>query len=120
MTSRKEHDMGQFDNGPRRAGGRGACRWAVAIATAALAASAALAERVGISPQGTPTELQRVRSKRWWMEGWGHSMQEVAFMDWMTAETGGSEWMVVMPTHVVHDLYAWWLNTVWESGGPPK
>lgn len=124
MIRRKEQTMSIKSGSEARAdpGGRRATRHAVAAATvaAALFGASAGAERSNVSQHGPPPELQRVRSKRWWLDPWGHSMQEQAFMTWMTATTGGVEWMYLMPTHEVHATYAWWLQVIWPGQDPPR
>ena len=124
MSRRKEPTMGieAVEHARRDPGGR---RWprlaaAVSALAAALAAAPAEAERSSVVQHGPPPELQRARSKRWWTDPWGHSMQEQAFMSWMNEATGGVEWMYLMPTQQVYAAYAWWLEFVWPGGDHPK
>lgn len=123
MSGRKEPTM-RDATANRCRGRRQGPPWAVAAA-AALALLGALAgpasaDRARIAANGTSPEVQRARSKRWWLDFWAHSMQEQAFVSWMTQSTGGIEWMYVMPTQEVNAAYAWWLAIVWAPGDPPK
>lgn len=123
MSGRKEPTMSEDnpDRGPRT---RAAPPWtaaaALALACAGAVASPASAGRTGVAAAGTSPEVQRLRTKSWWLDFWGHSMQESAFIAWMTQAFGGTEWMFLMPAQEVNATYQWWLAMVWTSEDPPK
>lgn len=122
MSGRKERTM-RDETAKRDPGRRTGPPWAIAAAALALLgalATPASAERSRVAVSGTSPEVQRARSKRWWLDFWAHSMQEQAFVTWMTQSTGGIEWMYLMPTQEVNAAYAWWLAIVWAPGDPPK
>jgi len=115
--------MKQDEHARLRAGAIGpsaALAIAAAVACLSTPAPTALAGRGGIASHASAPELHRGPTKRWWTEFWGHSMQEEAFIAWMTGSTGGIEWMYLMPAREVNQTYAWWLATVWEPGDPPS
>jgi hypothetical protein len=101
---------------PRRAVG-----WLLAL-TAALQSVPAQGSGTDARAVEEPTELRRVRGKRWWLDFWSHSMQEQAFVEWMNHSTGGIAWMQVMPAAQVEAIYAWWLAEIWFGTGdaPPR
>ena len=105
----------------RRARRSGGPPMPVRIAVAALSALAALSsppaaasDGFGIE-EGPPPELQKARSKRWWLDFWCHSMQEQCFVLWMDVTTGSTAWRHVMTAPQVNALYAWWLAEVWTG-----
>ena len=121
----KEHPM---RNDAKDAGGGGPharrTRWTIAAAalagTLCMHAPATAGNRgtAGAAREDSPTEP--VRPKRWWVEPWTHSMQEVAFVSWMDTATKGTAWRWQMPVWQVEATYAWWLVNVWpfiEHGG---
>jgi hypothetical protein len=90
---------------------------AVALLSALVAAAAppaAASDGFGI-PEDPPPELQRTRSKRWWLDYWCHSMQEQCFVAWMDVTTGSTAWRTVMTPPQVNALYAWWLAEIWTG-----
>lgn len=103
----------------RRIGGPARRLPALAVALlAALVAStappAAASDGFGM-PEEPPPELQRTRSKRWWLDYWCHSMQEQCFVAWMDVTTGSTAWRTVMTPPQVNALYAWWLAEIWTG-----
>lgn len=81
---------------------------------ASVAPPAAASGGFGI-PEDPPPELQRTRSKRWWLDYWCHSMQEQCFVAWMDVTTGSTAWRTVMTPPQVNALYAWWLAEIWTG-----
>jgi hypothetical protein len=81
---------------------------------ASVAPPAAASSGFGI-PEDPPPELQRTRSKRWWLDYWCHSMQEQCFVAWMDVTTGSTAWRTVMTPPQVNALYAWWLAEIWTG-----
>ena len=81
---------------------------------ASVAPPAAAADGFGI-PEDPPPELQRTRSKRWWLDYWCHSMKEQCFVAWMDVTTGSTAWRTVMTPPQVNALYAWWLAEIWTG-----
>lgn len=123
-AARRTMDTNAIERWTRRSGNRtrSARRSALArIAVAALSSLAAVtappaaaSDGFGVG-EGPPPELQRARSKRWWLDFWCHSMQEQCFVLWMDAATGGTAWRHVMTVPQVNALYAWWLAEVWTG-----
>ena len=108
----------------RSAGDRAGPRRRTRLANIAIAALAALSALAGPpaaasdgfgTGEGPPPELQKSRSKRWWLDFWCHSMQEQCFVLWMDATTGGTAWRHVMTVPQVNALYAWWLAEIWTG-----
>ena len=123
MSGRKEPTMNE-DNSKGRPAPRAVPPWSAAVALALACvgaiASPVAAGRTGVAAVGTSPEVRRVRSKAWWLDFWSHSMQEEAFVAWMTQAFGGIEWMFTMPAAEVNATYEWWLAMVWTPGDPPK
>jgi hypothetical protein len=119
--------MSQERNEPMQRNRNARCAVRAIACLIALASSVppvpALASGNGAqSGEPAPPELQRVRSKRWWLDFWCHSMQEQAFVEWMHQSTGSIAWMHVMTVPQVNALYAWWLKEIWfgtGEGAPP-
>jgi hypothetical protein len=119
MSQERNQQM-QPNRNARRAAG--AVAWLVALAAAVLPSQAMASAGGARADEPPPPELQRTRSKRWWLDFWCHSMQEQAFVEWMHQSTGSIAWMHVMTVPQVNALYAWWLEEIWfgtGEGAPP-
>lgn len=111
-SSRTGHGAGRVGGSARPLPVLGVALLAALVASTAPPAAAS--DGFGI-PEEPPPELQRTRSKRWWLDYWCHSMQEQCFVAWMDVTTGSTAWRTVMTPPQVNALYAWWLAEIWTG-----
>lgn len=86
------------------------------IVTAAVLACPAAADRDARTPVlfENVTPLDRFDAARpWWMQTYGHSMQERTFLVWMDKVHGGPGWRFTMSPALV---LGWWQRWLFLTG----